>query len=430
MRHGNTAGFLGIVVKVCLCVHIGVVADDLDGVLVGSDSSVRAKSPELTVDGSFRCGNQRRAGFQRKACHIIFDTDGESCFVFVVEYRNDLLRCGILGSKSVTSAVYRNVLKLASLQGRYNVQVQRLALCARLFGPVKNVDIFYSVRDRVYQCLRAERTIQTYLDNAHFLACSYQVVDSLLDGITYRTHCNDDFLSVCSSVVVKQLVVCSDLGVYLVHVFLNDRRHSIVVRITCLSCLEEDIRVLSGTSLAGMIRIQCVIPERVDGVHIHQILQVLVIPGLDLLDLMRSTETVEEVDERQLALERCAVRNRRQVHNLLYAGLAEHGSSGLTTGIYIGVISENGKCVAGDCTGGYVEHTRKLLARYLIQVGDHQKQTLRSGKGSGQSACRQRSVYRACSAGLRLHLCHLNRLSEDVLSSFGRPLIYMLRHNR
>ena len=39
---GNTAGFLGIVLKICLDIHIGVITDDLDGVLIGSDCTIRA----------------------------------------------------------------------------------------------------------------------------------------------------------------------------------------------------------------------------------------------------------------------------------------------------------------------------------------------------------------------------------------------------
>ena len=81
---------------------------------------------------------------------------------------------------------------------------------------------------------------------------------------------------------------------------------------------------------------------------------------------MRSTESVKEVDKRNLALDRGAVRNRSQVHNLLNAGLAEHRASGLATGVNIGMIAENGQRVAGNGTGRYVEYARKLLAGNLV----------------------------------------------------------------
>ena len=116
-------------------------------------------------------------------------------------------------------------------------------------------------------------------------------------------------LCISSAVVVEQLVICTDLSVNLVHVLLNNCRKCIVVGVTCLSCLEENIRVLSRTSLAWMIWIQSVLTECCNRIHISHILQILVIPGLDLLDLVRCTETVKEVDERNFALDCCQMSN-------------------------------------------------------------------------------------------------------------------------
>ena len=56
MRHGNATGFLRVIVEVTLCVHIGAVADDLDGALVCTDGTVRTEAPEFATDGSFRFG--------------------------------------------------------------------------------------------------------------------------------------------------------------------------------------------------------------------------------------------------------------------------------------------------------------------------------------------------------------------------------------
>ena len=63
VRHGHTARLLGVIVKVCLCIHIRVVADDLDGVLVCTYGTVSTKSPEFAVDGSFRRGNKGSTQF-------------------------------------------------------------------------------------------------------------------------------------------------------------------------------------------------------------------------------------------------------------------------------------------------------------------------------------------------------------------------------
>ena len=179
-----------------------------------------------------------------------------------------------------------------------------------------------------------------------------------------------------------------------------------------------------------MVRIQALISPCLNGIEISHFLQILVIPCLDLLDLVGSTETVEEVDERKTSLDCRKVCNWSQVHYLLYAGLTEHACSGLTTGIYIGVISEDGKCMAGKCTCGYIEYARQSLTCYLVKVRDHQEQTLRSRICSSQSTCCQGAVNGTCCTCLRLHLCNLYSLSEHIQTALCRPLICSLCHNR
>ena len=58
-----------------------------------------------------------------------------------------------------------------------------------------------------------------------------------------------------------------------------------------------------------------------DGVHVDHVLQVVVIPDCDLLDLVGGAEAVEEVEERNAALDGGEVRDRGEVHDLLRVGL-------------------------------------------------------------------------------------------------------------
>ena len=110
--HRHAAGLLGIIIKVCLRIHVGVVADDLDGVLVCTDRSVRAKAPELAVDGSLRCRDNRRSFLERQACDIIDNADGELFLCSVLVNSDNLCRCRILASQSVTACENRNILEL------------------------------------------------------------------------------------------------------------------------------------------------------------------------------------------------------------------------------------------------------------------------------------------------------------------------------
>ncbi len=127
MGHGYAAGFLGVIVKICLRIHVCVVSDNLDGVLVRANCTVCAKSPELTVNRSFRSGNRIFLHFQRKVGYIVIDTNRKFLFLCIIINGDNLSRSRILGPKSVTPACNLYRFKLRSLQCCDNIKVQRLA---------------------------------------------------------------------------------------------------------------------------------------------------------------------------------------------------------------------------------------------------------------------------------------------------------------
>ena len=177
-----------------------------------------------------------------------------------------------------------------------------------------------------------------------------------------------------------------------------------------------------------VLRVERVVTESLDGVHVAHLGQILVVPHGDLLDLVAGAEAVEEVDEGDLALQRGQMRHGGQIHDFLRVGFAEHGEAGLTTGHDVGVIAKNVQGVGSDATRGDVEDARELLARDLVHVRDHQEQTLRSRVGGGQSTGAEGAVHCAGSTGFGLHLDDLDRGAEDVLATLGRPLVDMVGH--
>ncbi len=83
MRNGYTARLFGVVEEITLSVHIGVIADDLDRVLVCADRTVRTKTVEFTADSSFGSRVILLGEIKRSVGKIVVNTDGEVILRFV-----------------------------------------------------------------------------------------------------------------------------------------------------------------------------------------------------------------------------------------------------------------------------------------------------------------------------------------------------------
>ena len=257
---------------------------------------------------------------------------------------------------------------------------------------------------------------------------TFEVVDDFLGHIADGAHGDDDPVGVRGAVVVEELVVGAQLLVDLAHVLLHHGGQSVVVLVAGLAVLEEDVAVLVGAAGGGVLGVQGVLAELLNGLHVAHVLQVGVIPHGHLLDLMGGAEAVEEVDEGHLAADGGQVGHRREVHDLLDIALGQHGEAGLAAGHDVGVVAEDVQGVGGHGAGGDMEHGGQLLRRDLVHVGDHQQQALGGGVGAGEGARAQRAVDRAGGAGLGLHLHHLHLGAEDVLQAVGGPLVDQVGH--
>ncbi len=335
---------------------------------------------------------------------------------------------GILGAQTVAAADDGHVVPTGLGQSHDNVLVQRLALGAGLLGTIQNRDLLGGSGNGLQQLLGAEGTEQANLHNANLLAVSVQVVDDLVDNVVDGTHGHDDAVGIGRAVVVEQLVVGAQLLIDLVHVLLDHCGQSVVVLVAGLTVLEEDVVVLVGAAHGGTLGVQGVVPEGRDGIHIHHVLQILVVPDGNLLDFMRGAEAVEEVDEGNAAFDGGQVSHSTQIHDLLHVGLAQHGEAGLTAGIHIGVVTEDVQRLRGDGTGGNVEYCGQQLTGDLEHVGDHQQQTLRSGVGGRQGTGCQRAVDSTGGTGLGLHFNDLDGVAEDVLPAGSGPLVNVVGH--
>ena len=78
MAHGEAAGLLGVVGKVTLSIHVGMVAYYLYGVLVRANGAVGTKAIELAGDGAFGSGVDLLGHRQGQIGHVVNYAYGEA----------------------------------------------------------------------------------------------------------------------------------------------------------------------------------------------------------------------------------------------------------------------------------------------------------------------------------------------------------------
>ena len=175
MGTGNAAGLSGVVCEVSLGIQISVVADDLDGALVGTDCTVGTKTVEQAacVVG-IDCDVNRS---ERQICYVVIDTDRELFLrIVLLEFFEDTVdmgRVGVLGRQTVTAADDCQILMLS--QCIAYIEEQRFS-CALFLGSVKNSNLLDGCRQNIFQILLGERTIQINLDQTDLFASLTRVL--------------------------------------------------------------------------------------------------------------------------------------------------------------------------------------------------------------------------------------------------------------
>ena len=427
---GYAAGLLGVVFKVCLCILVGVVADDLDGILVCANGTVGAQTPELAGDDALACGNDVFTNGQGQEGDIIFDAHGEVillCAVHVVVNSLHLSGGGVLGSQTVTTC--QNLAAEAVFdQCCANVQIQRFAQRAGFLGAVQNGDALCACGQSSHQMLHGEGTVQVNLDHTDLFALCVQVVHNFFQSFANGAHCNHNAVSIGCAVVVEQLIVATGDLVNFVHVAFYDFGQSVVCGVACFAVLEEGVAVLNGGTDGGVFGGQCVVAELLHCVPVQQLAQIFVVQNFDLLQFVRGAEAVEEVLEGDGALDCGQVRNSSHVHTFLNGCGCQLCPTGLAASHNVGVVTEDGNGVSTDGTCGNVHNAGEHGAADAEHRRYHQQQTLGCGVGGGERAGFQRAVHCTCCAGFSLHFYQLYGLTKQVFLAIGRPFIYVVRH--
>ena len=370
VRNGKTARLFGIVEEIALRVLVGMVADNLDGVFVRADRAVAAQAVELAAHSALGRGVDKLGEIERRVGYVVGNADSEVVFgrfggeAFV--HRVDHGRIEFLRAQAVATAVNLDI-GFARLDKRgANIEVQRLAEAARLFGAVENGETLDRFGQRLDEMLDRERTVQTHFEQADFFALLGIVVDGLLDGFAARAHHYDDVLGVLVAVVLEQLVLSArELG-NLVHHRLHDFGRGVVVFVCRLAVLEIDIRVLRSALLVRVVGVERAVLELADFLHaprfFGELANLVVFDTVGFVNLVAGAEAVEEMQERHLRFERGKVRYEREVHRLLDGVGREHGKAGLAARHNVRMVAEYVKRVRCERACADVENGGQKLA--------------------------------------------------------------------
>ena len=211
-----------------------------------------------------------------------------------------------------------------------------------------------------------------------------EIVDSFAGSFRSRTHEDNHAISFGVTIIVEETILATSDARDFVHVFLYHFRHSLVEGVTTFAVSKESLGVFSHTASHRTLRRKGAVAEIRESLLVNEGLQILSFEHFNLLDFMRSAETIEEVHERHASFDRSEVSHTGQVHHFLHRTFGQHGKTSLTSRHHVLVVTEDRECVRGNGTCRNVEHAREEFTRNLIHVGDHQEKTLRCGESRGQ----------------------------------------------
>ena len=214
-----------------------------------------------------------------------------------------------------------------------------------------------------------------------------EIVDGFARSFSGRTHEDNHAIGFGVTIIVEETILATCDARDFVHVFFYNFRHSLVEGVRTFAVSKEGFGVFSHTASHRTLRREGAIAEIRESLLVNEGLQILSFEHFNLLDFMRSAETIEEVHERHASFDRSQVSHTSQVHHFLHRTFCQHGETCLTSRHYVLVVTEDGECVRGNGTSGNVEHAREEFTRNLIHIGDHQEKTLRCGKSRGQCTC-------------------------------------------
>ena len=317
------------------------------------------------------------------------------------------------------------------VEGFLHIEVERFAVSTRFFRAIKHSDAVCRLGHSSKEVLHREWTIEVYAHETHLFTLLFaEIVDGFARSFSGRTHEDNHAIGFGVTIIVEETILATCDARDFVHVFFYNFRHSLVEGVATFAVSKESFGVFSHTASHRTFRGEGAVAEIRESLLVNEGLQILSFEHFNLLDFMRSAETIEEVHERHASFDRSEVSHTSQVHHFLHRTFGQHGETSLTSRHHVLVVTEDGKSVRSNGTCRHVEHTGKEFTRNFIHIGDHQQQTLRCGERRSQCTSLQRSVHGTSGTAFTLHFLHEHSFTKHVFATLSRPIVDILSHCR
>ena len=140
------------------------------------------------------------------------------------------------------------------------------------------------------------------LNHTNLFATCVKKINCFLNSIANRAHSNNYSVGILCAIVVEKLIIGTELFINHIHIHLGCCNSVIIILIASLSVLEEYITVFGRATKNRSFRIERSCTECLNIIHIHHRFEFIIIPNFNLLNFVRSTESVKEMQKRHSAL--------------------------------------------------------------------------------------------------------------------------------
>ena len=251
-----------------------------------------------------------------------------------------MCRSCIVRAKTIATTNYDRSI-FGTIKYVFNIEIERFACSTRFFSTVEHSDAFSRFRKRSQEVFSREWTIEVNSNETDFFALCCEVINNFTDSFCHRTHSDDYAFSIFSTIVIEQTIFATCDFRDFVHILLNDSRHSSIEAVRSLTVLEEYVRVFSHTTSHWAFRSQCARTECSESILVDKTSEVFILKHFNFLYFVRSTETIEEVDERHTAFDSREVSHSSEVHNFLHRTFSQHSKTSLTASHHVLVVTKN-----------------------------------------------------------------------------------------